>query len=172
MCFYPFLSASLPPGSALNWDIDELFSLKHTRKMNWLIWSLLSAFFAGLTAVLAKRGVQGVDSNLATAIRTTVVVIFAWAVAFVFSPTASVRAIPRQTWLFLVLSGFGTGLSWICYFRALQLGQVAKVASVDKLGVVFAIVFAALWLREPFTLRTVCGAALILSGAAVLSFSR
>lgn len=137
--------------------------------MNWFLWSLLSALFAGLTAVLAKRGVQGLDSNLATAVRTTVVLVFTWAVAFAAGRPGELQSIPRQAWLFLILSGLATGLSWLCYFRALQLGEVAKVASVDKLGVVFAIVLAALWLGEPLTWRIAGGAALIVAGAIVLA---
>ncbi|HKB91160.1 MAG TPA: EamA family transporter [Opitutaceae bacterium] len=137
--------------------------------MNWLVWSLLSAFFAGLTAVLAKRGVSGLDSNLATAVRTTVVLVFAWLVAFVAADPGQLRHVQKQTWIFLVLSGLATGLSWLCYFRALQMGVVAKVASVDKLGVVFAIILAAVWLGEPLTWRTGAGAALIVAGAIVLA---
>src|SRR5258706_9392041 len=116
--------------------------------MNWLVWSLLSALFAGLTAILAKVGVAGVDSNLATAVRTSVVLVFAWAVAFATGPSAAVFTLSKRTWLFLILSGLATGLSWLCYFRALQLGQAAKVAPVDKLSVVFVLIFAAVFLGE------------------------
>src|SRR5947209_6636227 len=137
--------------------------------MNWLFWSLLSAVFAGATAVLAKQGVQNLDSNLATAIRTSVVLVFAWAVAFFSVRTFDLREISQRSWLFLILSGLATGLSWLCYFHALKVGDVAKVAPVDKLGVVFAIAFAALWLGESITLRTGIGAALIVLGALVLA---
>ena len=107
--------------------------------MNWIHWSLLSAFFAGLTAILAKAGVTGVDPNLATAIRTTVVLVFAWAIAFATTKPAVMLDFPGRTWLFLALSGVATGLSWLCYFRALQLGDASRVAPVDKLSVIFVI---------------------------------
>lgn len=138
--------------------------------MNWLHWSLLSALFAGLTAVLAKVGVTGVDSNLATAVRTSIVLVFAWAVALATSPAGAVLQWSRRTWLFLALSGIATGLSWLCYFRALQLGQASQVAPIDKLSVVFVLVFAALFLGEPLTLKTGLGGALITAGALVLAW--
>ncbi|MEY4938699.1 MAG: hypothetical protein RIQ93_434 [Verrucomicrobiota bacterium] len=137
--------------------------------MNWLHWSLLSALFAGATAILAKVGVTGVDSNLATALRTTVVLAFAWAVALATGPTATVFALSRRTWLFLTLSGLATGLSWLCYFRALQLGPASKVAPIDKLSVLFVLGFAALFLHEPLTVKTGVGGALIAAGAVVLA---
>lgn len=137
--------------------------------MNWLLWSLLSALFAGLTAILAKVGVTGIDSNLATAVRTSVVLIFAWTIALATAPAASVATWSKRTWLFLVLSGIATGLSWLCYFRALQLGPASKVAPIDKLSVVFVLVLAALFLREPLTLKTGIGGSLIAAGAIVLA---
>ena len=137
--------------------------------MNWLHWSLLSALFAGLTAILAKIGVAHVDSNLATAIRTTVVLVFAWAVALATSPIASVLTLPKRTWLFLSLSGLATGLSWLCYFRALQLGEASKVAPIDKLSVVFVLLLAALFLGEALTPKTMLGGTLIAAGAVVLA---
>jgi len=140
--------------------------------MNWLFWSLLSALFAGLTAVLAKVGVAGVDSNLATAIRTSVILIFAWAIALVTARPAELATFSGRTWLFLALSGVATGLSWLCYFRALQLGQASQVAPVDKLSVVFVLLFAALFLREPLTLRSGLGGLLIVAGAVVLACKR
>jgi len=140
--------------------------------MNWLFWSLLSALFAGLTAVLAKVGVAGVDSNLATAIRTSVILIFAWAIALVTARPAELATFSGRTWLFLALSGVATGLSWLCYFRALQLGQASQVAPVDKLSVVFVLLFAALFLREPLTLRSGLGGLLIVAGAVVLAWKR
>jgi len=138
--------------------------------MNWLFWSLLSALFAGATAVLAKVGVAKIDSNLATAIRTSVVLIFAWGVAFGTGGATGLAATPSRTWLFLILSGIATGLSWLCYFHALQLGQASKVAPVDKLSVVFVILFAALFLGEALTVKTVVGGSLIVAGALVLAF--
>jgi len=140
--------------------------------LNWLYWSLLSALFAGLTAVLAKVGVAGVDSNLATAIRTSVILVFAWVIAFVAAKPADLFSLSGRTWLFLTLSGIATGLSWLCYFRALQLGQASQVAPIDKLSVVFVLLFAALFLKEPLTLRTGLGALLIVAGAIVLAWKR
>ncbi len=137
--------------------------------MNWLHWSLLSALFAGLTAILAKIGITGVDSNLATAVRTVVVLVFAWAVAFSTGSAGGVFALSKRTWLFLTLSGIATGLSWLCYFRALQLGAASKVAPIDKLSVVFVLVFAALFLGEALTAKTILGGALIAVGAVVLA---
>ena len=140
--------------------------------MNWLAWSLLSALFAGLTAVLAKVGVAGVDSNLATAIRTTVILAFAWTIALVTVGPAELARLSGRTWLFLTLSGIATGLSWLCYFRALQLGQASQVAPIDKLSVVFVLLFAALFLREPLTLRSGVGCLLIVAGAILLAWKR
>jgi bacterial/archaeal transporter family protein len=138
--------------------------------MNWLHWALLSAAFAGTTAVLAKVGVKNVDSNLATAVRTTVVLVFVWGVALTTRATVGLPDVPRRAWLFLALSGFATGLSWLCYFRALQLGPAGKVAPVDKLSVVFVLVFAAMFLGEPLTGRTVFGGLLITAGATMLAW--
>lgn len=137
--------------------------------MNWLCWSLLSALFAGATAVLAKIVVEDVNSNLATAIRTSVVLFFAWLLVFATGAAGGVGELTRRTWLPLILSGIATGLSWLCYFRALQLGAASQVAPIDKLSVVFVLVFAALFLHEPLTLRTVAGGALITAGAVVLA---
>jgi len=137
--------------------------------MNWIFWALLSAFFAGLTAILAKIGVKGVDSNLATAVRTIVVLVFTWSVAFATSPAGSVWTLSRRTWFFLALSGLATGLSWLCYFRALQLGPASRVAPVDKLSVVFAIILAALVLREKIGWQHWIGGTLIVLGAVILA---
>ena len=137
--------------------------------MNWLFWSLLSAFFAGATAVLAKVGVSNVNSNLATAIRTTVVLVFTWGLAMATATPSAVAKIPRGAWLYLSLSGLATGLSWLCYFKALQVGEASRVAPVDKLSVVFVLVFAALFLHEPLTWKHLTGAVLIVAGAVVLA---
>jgi transporter family protein len=136
--------------------------------VSWLHWALLSALFAGLTAVLAKVGVKDVDSDLATAIRTVVILVFAWSIALARNeqPLAAVK--PR-TWLFLVLSGLATGASWLCYFRALQLGEASRVAPVDKLSVVVAMALAAIFLREHLTWQHWVGGALIVSGTIVLA---
>src|SRR5579859_7458250 len=141
------------------------------RVMNWIFWALLSALFAGVTAVLAKVGVAGVDSNLATAVRTTVVLVFTWAIALATNPVASLGHLSRRTVAFLIFSGVATGLSWLCYFRALQLGQASRVAPVDKLSVVFAIALAALVLGERLTWHHYVGGALIVSGAVLLAWA-
>jgi transporter family protein len=138
--------------------------------MSWFVWALLSAFFAGLTAVLAKVGVQQIDSNLATAIRTVVILIFAWAVALA-TKNQSISTINNRTWIFLILSGIATGLSWLCYFRALQLGEASQVAPVDKLSVVVAIVLAAFFLHERVTWHHWVGGVLIFAGAVVLAYA-
>ena len=138
--------------------------------MNWFAWALLSAFFAGLTAVLAKVGVQQIDSNLATAIRTVVILIFAWSIAFA-TKNQTFSAIGKRTWIFLILSGIATSLSWLCYFRALQLGEASQVAPVDKLSVVIAIVLAAIFLHERVTWHHWLGGVLIFMGAVVLAYA-
>src|SRR5438093_3745617 len=137
--------------------------------MSWLHWALLSALFAGLTAVLAKVGVKDVDSNLATAIRTTVILVFAWLIALIGN-TASLAAVPRRAWLFLALSGLATGASWLCYFRALQLGEASRVAPIDKLSVVVAIVLAVVFLHERLTWHQLVGGSFIFTGAVVLAY--
>jgi transporter family protein len=137
--------------------------------MNWLTWSLLSAVFAALTAILAKIGIAGIDANLATAVRTTVVVLFAWALVPLTSSYGAAFTLSRRTLLFLALSGLATGLSWLCYFRALQLGEASKVAPIDKLSVVFVLLLAAAFLRESLTLKTLLGGSLITAGAIVLA---
>ena len=137
--------------------------------MNWFVWALLSAFFAGATAILAKVGVADVNPNLASAIRTTVVLIFTWGIALATTSTASLHTLSRRTWIFLILSGLATGLSWLCYFRALQLGQASRVAPVDKLSVVFVFVFAAIFLHEQLTWHHWIGGLLIATGAVILA---
>jgi transporter family protein len=137
--------------------------------MTWLVWSLLSALFAAATAVLAKIGVSGVDANLATAVRTSVVVVFTWMIALVAGRPAGVQPFSTKTWLFLALSGLATGLSWVCYFHALQVGPASRVAPVDKLSVALVIVFAALFLGEPLTWTKALGGTLIIAGAITLA---
>jgi len=134
--------------------------------MTWVFWALLSAAFAGITAVLAKVGVENVNSNLATAIRTTVVLVITWAIVFATLPAGSMTVPSRRTLLFLALSGMATGLSWLCYFRALQLGEASQVAPVDKLSVVFVI------LRERLTLQHAIGGTLIVAGSLVLAWKQ
>ena len=137
---------------------------------HWILWSLLSALFAGITAILAKVGVEGINSNLATAIRTTVVLLFTWLIVAATRTPASLVGISRRTWIFLILSGLATGLSWICYFRALQLGLASRVAPGDKLSVIFAIALAALFLHEPVSWQQYLGGALIAGGAILLAW--
>src|ERR1700704_203542 len=136
--------------------------------MNWFLWALLSAFFAGVTAVFAKVGVQEISSNLATAIRTVVILIFAWSVAL-FTKSQPISTIGRRTWIFLILSGIATGLSWLCYFRALQLGEASRVAPVDKLSVVIAILFAAILLHEKLGWQQWVGGSFVVTGAVILA---
>jgi transporter family protein len=138
--------------------------------MTWFIWALLSALFAGITAILAKIGVQSVSSNLATAIRTVVILIFAWAVAL-STRHESISNIGARTWTFLILSGIATGLSWLCYFRALQLGEASRVAPIDKLSVVIAIALAAIFLHEHLTWHHWLGGSLICTGAVVIAYA-
>lgn len=137
--------------------------------MGWMSWALLSALFAAFTAILAKKGVAHVEPNLATAIRTTVVVVFAWVIAIAFGRPHQLGSLDRKTLALLTLSGIATGLSWICYFRALSLGQASKVAPVDKLSVVFVLLLAWPLLGEPLSLGKVLGAGLIAAGAIVLA---
>jgi transporter family protein len=139
--------------------------------MGWLGWALLSAVFAAATALLAKVGIKGIDSNLATAIRTTLVLVFTWALAIGLEKHHGLGEISRRSWLFLVLSGMATGLSWLCYFRALQLGPASNVAPVDKLSVVLVIVFAWLFLGESLTPMKMLGGGLITAGAVVMAFA-
>lgn len=137
--------------------------------MGWVGWAILSAFFAAATAILAKVGVAEINSNLATAIRTSVVLVFAWIVVALTGSTAAPTLIPRRTWLFLVLSGIATGFSWLCYFRALQLGPASKVAPIDKLSLVFVIIGSAFFLKEHVSLSTIVGVLMILSGVLILA---
>jgi transporter family protein len=137
--------------------------------MTWLTWALLSAFFAALTAILAKLGVAGLDANVATAVRTSVVVVFTWLIAYVMRQPASFQAFSGKTWLFLVLSGLATGLSWLCYFRALQAGPASRVAPIDKLSVALVILLAALFLGERLTWSKGVGGLLIVAGAITIA---
>ncbi len=129
---------------------------------------MLSALFAALTAIFAKIGIKGVDTDLATAIRTVVILILAWGIAFLRGGTSTINTLTKQNIIFLCLSGIATGLSWIFYFKALQLGEVSLVAPVDKMSVVFAIILAVVFLGEPLTWKTAIGALLIISGSIVL----
>lgn len=139
--------------------------------MSWIVWSLLSALFAAATALLAKLGVAHVEPNLATAIRTTVVVVFAWIIALSLGSHSGIMAIDRRSWLLLAASGLATGLSWICYFRALSLGEASKVAPLDKLSVVFVILLAWPLLGETLNGRKLIGGLMIAAGAIILAFA-
>jgi transporter family protein len=134
----------------------------------WVVYALLSALFASLTAIFAKVGVKGVDTDLATAIRTVVILILAWGIAFFRGGTSSMNTLSRNNLIFLVLSGIATGLSWIFYFKALQLGNVSRVAPVDKLSVALTILLAFVFLGEPLTPKVLIGAGLIIAGSLVL----
>jgi transporter family protein len=137
----------------------------------WLLWALFSALFAAITAILAKVGVAGVGSNLATAVRTSVVVVFTWLIAYATGEASGwqLRSLAGRSWLFLFLSGLATGLSWLCYFHALKVGPVSRVAPIDKLSVVLVIVFGAVFLRERITGHTLAGGLLIAAGAVVIA---
>lgn len=137
--------------------------------MSWIGWALLSAAFAAATALLAKVGVTGIDSNLATAVRTTVVLVFTWGIAVALGKHHELRTLDRRAVLFLVLSGMATGLSWLCYFRALQLGPASRVAPIDKLSVPLVIVSAWLLLGEKLTPASILGGLLITAGAVVIA---
>ena len=134
----------------------------------WFLFALLSAVFAALTSILAKVGIDGVDSNLATAIRTMVVVVMAWGMVFLTHAQNGIWSISRKSWLFLILSGLATGASWLCYYRALRLGQVSKVVPVDKLSVVFTLLLAFLFLHEEFTAKSLVGCIFISAGTLLM----
>ncbi len=130
----------------------------------WFVFALLSAVFAALTSILAKVGIEGVNSNLATALRTVVVLVMAWGMVFLTNTQGGIAQIGRKSWLFLILSGLATGASWLCYYRALQLGQASKVVPIDKLSVVITLVLAFVFLHEEFTVKSVIGCILIGAG--------
>ena len=134
----------------------------------WAIFAILSAIFAALTSILAKVGIEGVNSNLATAIRTIVVVLMAWFMVFVTGNQNGIVDISKKSWLFLILSGLATGASWLCYYKALQLGEVSKVVPIDKLSIVITIILAFIFLGEQITLKTLIGCCLIVAGTFVM----
>lgn len=136
--------------------------------MMWFVFALLSAIFAALTAILAKIGIEGVNSNVATAIRTVVVVLLAWAMVFITQSQHNIVQISQRSWLFLILSGIATGASWLCYYKALQMGETTKVVSVDKLSIAITFVLAIIFLHEDFTLKSVIGVSLITIGTLVM----
>ena len=130
----------------------------------WLVFAILSAVFAALTSILAKVGINGVNSNLATAIRTMVVLVMAWVMVFVTNAQHGIGEISKRSWLFLILSGIATGISWLCYYKAMQMGDVSKVVPIDKLSVVITLVLAFVFLHEKFTVKSLVGCALITAG--------
>lgn len=135
----------------------------------WFVLAILSAIFAALTSILAKIGIDGVNSNLATAIRTVVVVGMAWALVFITGAQGGISEIDRKSWIFLILSGLATGASWLCYYKALQIGEVSKVVPVDKLSIVITLVLAFIFLHEHFTVKSAVGSILITAGVLIMA---
>ena len=134
----------------------------------WILFAILSAIFAALTSILAKVGIEGVNSNLATATRTIVVVIMAWAMVFITNTGNGIASINKKSWIFLILSGLATGASWLCYYRAIQIGSVSKVAPIDKLSVIITIILAAIFLHESVKIKSVIGCILIAAGTLLM----
>ena len=134
----------------------------------WFIFALLSAVFAALTSILAKVGIEGVDSTLATAVRTLVVLAMSWVMVFVTNTQSGIFSIGKKSWIFLVLSGLATGASWLCYYKAIQIGEVSQVVPIDKLSVVITLVLAFIFLHETFTAKSAIGAVLITAGTLVM----
>lgn len=134
----------------------------------WLLFALLSSIFAALTSILAKVGIEGVNSNLATAVRTMVVVVMAWGMVFLTGAQSGIQEISKKSWIFLILSGLATGASWLCYYRALQIGEASKVVPIDKLSVVITLVLAFVFLHERFTPKSLVGCILIGIGTLIM----
>ena len=134
----------------------------------WIVFALLSAVFAALTSIFAKIGIDGVNSNLATAVRTVVVVVMLWLIVFITNNQSGLAQISKKSWVFLILSGMATGASWLCYYRALQLGKATEVAAVDKLSIVFTLILAFIFLQDTFTVKSLIGCALIATGTILM----
>src|SRR5574344_40295 len=134
----------------------------------WFIFAILSAVFAALTSILAKVGIDGVNSNLATAVRTVVVVLMAWVMVFITNAQSGLFEISKKSWIFLILSGLATGASWLCYYKALQIGEASKVVPVDKLSVVITLILAFVFLHESFTFKSLIGCVLITAGTLIM----
>ena len=134
----------------------------------WIVFALLSAVFAALTSIFAKIGIDGVNSNLATAVRTVVVVVMLWLIVFITNNQSGLAQISKKSWVFLILSGLATGASWLCYYRALQLGKATEVAAVDKLSIVFTLILAFIFLQDTFTVKSLIGCALIATGTILM----
>lgn len=141
---------------------------KKENNMTWLIFAVGSAVFAALTSILAKIGIDGVNSNLATAIRTCVVVLMAWGMVFLTHAQSGIVSIGRKSWIFLILSGLATGASWLCYYRALQIGEASKVVPVDKMSTVITLILAFIFLHETFNFKSVIGMILLTAGTLVM----
>lgn len=133
-------------------------------KIMWLVFAILSAVFASLTSILAKIGIEGVNSNLATAIRTCVVVLLSWVMVFITNSQGGIVSISKKSWIFLILSGLATGLSWLCYYKALQMGQASKVVPIDKMSTILTLVLAFVFLHEQFTWKSAVGCVLMTAG--------
>ena len=134
----------------------------------WLIFAILSAVFAALTSILAKVGIEGVDSTLATALRTVVVVAMSWIMVFITNSQGGITEISRKSWIFLILSGIATGASWLCYYKALQTGDVSKVVPIDKMSVVLTLILSFVFLHEDFNVKSIIGCVLIAAGTLVM----
>ena len=134
----------------------------------WFVFAILSAVFAALTSILAKVGIEGVNSNLATAIRTLVVVLMAWLMVFITNAQGGLSSISKKSWLFLILSGLATGASWLCYYKALQMGEASKVVPIDKLSVLITLILAFVFLHEQFTIKSIIGCILIGAGTLLM----
>ena len=134
----------------------------------WLLFAILSAVFAALTSILAKVGIEGVNSNLATAIRTVVVVILSWGMVFITHAQSGISEISKKSWIFLILSGLATGFSWLFYYRAIQVGEVSKVVPIDKLSVVITLILSFVFLHEEFTVKSAVGCVLIAAGTLIM----
>ena len=134
----------------------------------WIVFALLSAVFAALTSIFAKIGIDGVNSNLATAVRTVVVVVMSWLMVFITNNQSGLAQISKKSWVFLILSGLATGASWLCYYRALQLGKATEVAAVDKLSIIFTLILAFIFLHDIFTVKSLIGCALIATGTILM----
>ncbi|MGN0352504.1 MAG: EamA family transporter [Roseburia sp.] len=134
----------------------------------WAVFAILSAVFAALTSILAKVGIEGVNSNLATAIRTVVVLAMAWGMVFLTNTQNGITAISKKSWIFLILSGLATGASWLCYYKALQIGEASKVVPIDKLSVVITLILAFVFLHEQFTVKSAIGVILITAGTLIM----
>lgn len=144
------------------------FRINKRGKFMWLIFAILSAVFAALTSILAKIGINGVDSNLATAVRTVVVVLLAWGMVFLTHAQSGIGSIDKKSWIFLILSGLATGASWLCYYKALQTGEASKVVPIDKMSTVLTLILAFVFLHEEFTVKSLIGCVLITAGTLFL----